>query len=281
MIHTLQFNLLSALALDFVDHNDGFLYLRMAGPEATVNAIWAHLSARETRGQKWGGAVQIPITGRSHPEYVAAQKRVTYRTLRSRLPSGMVDLAMVHPVLTVAEDTERGFYLLTYEDDLPSGFFERLNKTLAIPLKPEWASWLWEQGQQPQSRLTLNTRKGREGGQEVEKTELVETTETPITRLSSLGAVTCYRVQCGERYKDAWLQIIRAQLDLSIRLKTVPDPGGGQRYLNGRWTASSTPEGWALHQDNDLVIQAPSINHLLTEARETLGLHFIIVEKRQ
>lgn len=280
MIHTLQFNLLSALALDFVDHNDGFLYLRMAGPEATVNAIWAHLSARETRGQKWSGAVQIPITGRSYPEYVAAQKRVTYRTLRRRLPSGMVDLAMVHPLLTVAEDTERGFYLLTYESDLPPGFFERLNKTLAIPLKPAWAAWLWEQGQQSQSRLTLVTKKGREGGQEVEKSELVETTETPITRLKSLGSVACYRVQGDGRYKDAWLQIIRAQLQLGISLRPAPHLGE-RHYLNSRWAVYATPDEWVLQQADDRRLQAPSLNHLLTEARERLGLHLIIVEKRQ
>ena len=29
------------------------------------------------------------------------------------LPSGMVDLALIHPLLTVAEDNERGFYLLS------------------------------------------------------------------------------------------------------------------------------------------------------------------------
>ena len=54
MIHTIKFGLLSAILLDFVDSNDGFLYLRMVGAETAVNAIWARLSAREHRGKKWG-----------------------------------------------------------------------------------------------------------------------------------------------------------------------------------------------------------------------------------
>ena len=52
MLHQITFGLLSALLLDFVDHRDGFLYLRMVGPEVTVNAIWATLSAREGPGEE-------------------------------------------------------------------------------------------------------------------------------------------------------------------------------------------------------------------------------------
>src|SRR5687767_10875072 len=117
------------MLLDFVDHEEDFLYLRMAGAETTVNAIWAYLSAKEGRGKKWGSQVRIPLAGRS-PQYVAAAKHITYRTLRTRLPSGMVDLTLIHPLLTVAEDNPRGFYLLSYEEGRPPGFFERLNQVL-------------------------------------------------------------------------------------------------------------------------------------------------------
>ena len=96
MIRTLKFNELAALCLDFVDHSDGFLYLRLVGSETGVNAIRAVLSARDGRGRKWG----IPVAGRASLEYLATQKGVTCRTLRTRLPGGMIDLAMVHPRLT-------------------------------------------------------------------------------------------------------------------------------------------------------------------------------------
>ncbi len=275
MIHTIKFNKLSAILLDFVDSYDGFLYLRIVGPETVVGAIWAKLSGKEGRGKKWSSEVSIPLAGQSYPQRVAAQKGVTYRTLRSRLPSGMVDLALVHPGLTVIEDSERGFYLLSYEPGVPAGFFERLNQSLSIPLKPVWAPWLWELGQQPQSFLSLETKREWEKGQPVERTQLVETTEMPISRLSSLGTVTCYTVHCQGRSRDAWLQIIRERLGLGIVLKKVPY-SGGQRYLNDLWAACPTKEGWALHQGDEVVIQAPSLNHLLTEARESLGVYFIL-----
>lgn len=275
MIQTIQFNQLAAMCLDFVDHSDGFFYLRLVGAETTVNAIWARLSAREGRGQKWSSAVSIPLAGRSYPDYVAAAKGVTYRTLRRQLPSGMVDLAMIHPRLTVAEDTPHGFYLLTYDTGVPDGFFTRLNRSLSIPLQPDWAAWLWELGQQAHSRLTLAPRPEPEGGQAVEQRDLTETTETPISRLSSRGRVACYRVQCAGRYKAAWLQLIRAQLALGIRLR----PDGRQRYVAGDWQLEGQGEQWLLYQGGERLLAAPSRNYLLVEARETLGLNFIITEE--
>jgi hypothetical protein len=276
MINTINFNDLSAMLLDFVDGSDGFLYLRMVGPETTVGAIWAKLSARDGRGQKWGSEVRIPRPGRHYPDYVAAQKHITYRTLRTRLPSGMVDLALIHPALTVAEDNQRGFHLLTYAEGLPPGFFERLNQTLSISLKPEWSTWLWAQGQQTQAFPVIEIKSEYEGGQYVDKAYLTETTQTPISRLTSLGQAACYTVQCQGRYKQAWLQIIRQQLGLGIRLAKVPLSPGGCQYLNGSWGAHPSAEGWTLRHDNQVIAQAPTVNHLLTEARETLGVHFII-----
>jgi hypothetical protein len=280
LIHTIEFNQLSTVLLDFVDNEEGFLYLRMAGAETAVNAIWAYLSAREGRGKKWGSQVRIPLAGRS-PQYVAAAKHITYRTLRTRLLSGMVDLALIHPRLTVAEDSQRGFYLLTYEEEMPLGFFERLNQALSIPLKPEWATWLWQQGQQPQSFLILDQKAEWEGGQRVEKTILARASQLPITRLNSLGKVSCYAVLCSGRYKDAWLEIIRRQLALSIPLQKMPHLGDSYRYQNDPWAVYPYPEGWALYKGDDQLISASSLDYLLTEAKEHLGTYFTLEEKQQ
>ncbi len=281
MISTIQFGLLSTMALDFIDHSDGFLYLRFVGDEATVNAIWAHLSAKETRGQKWSSAIKITTPGGTIPEYVAAQKRVTYRTLRTRLPSGLIDLAMVHPLLTVAEDTERGFYLLTYQDGLPAAFFERLNQSLSIPLKPEWAEWLWNQGQQSQTFQSLETRQVREGAKMVAKTNLIQASETPIRQLKSLGMVAGYRVLCDGRYRDAWLHLIREQLQLRIHLHPeLP----GQRYTNGDWSVFGFVEpdqsGWRLQQGDEVLLEASTRDYLLAEAQQRLGLNLLIEEEK-
>lgn len=279
MLYRITFHQLSAILLDFVDSSDGFLYLRLVGAESTVNAIWARLSAKEGRGKKWTSAVQIPITGQSYPKRVAACKGVTYRTLRARLPSGMVDLAMIHPLLTVAEDSERGFYLVTYDQGCPPAFFARLNQCLSIPLKPDWAAWLWRCGQQSQAFWSLKKRTRYEDHRPVEVEELVEETALPITRLDSLGQVACYTVKCDGDYKAAWLQIIRAQLQLGLRLRPEGSPAGGQRYGADGWTVTVEMGTWTLHRDGETLLSASSRHQLLTQARETLGLHVILQEE--
>ena len=212
MFHTIEFGRLSAMLVDFIDHADGLWFLRWVGPEPTVNAIWARLSAREYRGQKWKTGVIIPILGRSYPERVGLAKQITYRTLRQRLPSGMIDLAMVHPSLTVSEDKPEGFYLLTYESGRPTGFYDRLNACLTIPLKPDWATWLWTKGQRPFTRSVSNASEPGERGAAVEDESPAEITVTPIIEVAGLGSVACYRVKTGDRYKEAWLSVIRDQL---------------------------------------------------------------------
>ena len=275
MIHTIEFKSLSAMMLDFVDQNDGLLFLRMAGPEPTVNAIWAKLSAKDSRGKKWGSDVSIPLPGQSYPQYVSAQKHIKYRTLRTRLPNGMIDLALLHPLLTVVEDNEYRFYVLAYDDGMPASFFDRLNAVLSIPLKPEWASWLWQTGQQPQTRFTIQTKTEYENGEEVEKHQLTETTDIPITRLKSLGQVACYSVICSGTYRDAWLQIIRNQLELATPLQRQSD----HRYAHEMWVASLIDATWELTQGDETALTAPTLHYLLTQAREELGVHLVITEE--
>jgi hypothetical protein len=277
MLHTIEFGKLSAMLLDLVDSSDGFLYLRMAGTEPTVNAIWSKLSGKEGRGKKWSSEVKVPQPGQSYNQGVAAYNKVVYRTLRTRLPSELVDLAMIHPMLTVAEDGPRGFHLLTYEDGVPSGFYDRLNNTLSIPLKPEWAGWLWEQGQKPQTFFTLSSQWVYENGQRVEQEQVTETTKIPITRLDDTwGSVSCYQIRCDGLYKEAWTQIIREQLGLGINLDTEPLANERQRYTNGFWTIQPGGTGWLLYQAEERLVEAPTLNHLLTEAREQHGLALVI-----
>ena len=187
MFHTIEFGRLSAILVDFIDHTDGLLFLRLVGPEPTINAIWARLSAREYRGQKWKTGVIIPIPGRSYPERVGLAKQITYRTLRQRLPSGMIDLAMVHPSLTVSEDKPEGFYLLTYESGRPTGFYDRLNACLTIPLKPDWAAWLWTQGQRPFTRFVNDAREPGERGVVVRKRSPSPSGYKPLGALAMLS----------------------------------------------------------------------------------------------
>lgn len=279
---TIHFNELSAILLDVVDGSyseGGFLYLRLVGEEPTVNAIWSRLSAREYREKKYDSGVQVEIPGRQYPEYLAAQK-VVYKTLRTRLPTGLIDLAMIHPRLTVSEDSEQGFLLLTYERGVPSGFLARLNRCLSIPLKDDWQAWLWREGQKQQSWLTIE-RKETPGNGQVVQEQLVQTHHIPITRYESRGQVACYRVGTAGPYKEAWLQIIRQQARLGVHLSVIPESTTGKTsYYHSDWTLLQDDQialgHWRLDHLGQTQLAAPSLEHLLTAAREQLGIPFVI-----
>ena len=274
---TIQFNELSAILLDLVDgsySDGGFLYLRMVGEEPTVNAIWSRLSAREYREKKYESGVQVEIPGRQYAEYLAAQK-VVYKTLRARLPTGLIDLAMIHPRLTVSEDNEQGFLLLTYESGVPGGFFTRLNRCLSIPLKDEWQAWLWTEGQKQQSWLTIE-RKETPGNDQVVQEQLVQTSQTPISRYESRGQVTCYRVETAGPYKEAWLKIIRDQLALAIPLFPARI-GQVQGYEEALWSIyPKRSDHWILAYGEEITLTGPTLEFLLAKARQALGRHFLI-----
>lgn len=278
MYATIKMKGVEAICLDLVDNRDGFLYLRMVGAEVAVNAIWAKLSARDRR--KYGAGVEVHKSGEKYATHINAQKHVTYRTLRSRLQNGMVDLAMIHPILTVTEDNSDGFHLLTYDEGTPAGFFERLNKALSIPLKPEWADWLWTEGRKYQKIRLMKTEKVWEDRQLVKRTEPKDVEIMPISRIVSsdnIGDVGCYQIFVAGEHREAWLHLIRTQLGLQIDLI----PQGNDIYLNGVWEVSGGSEAWGLFKGDDLVLDAPSLDWLLVEAREKIGLNLAIKQDKK
>ena len=275
MFERIEFDSIQAMLLDFVDQGDGFLYLRMVGEEPSVNAIWARLSARETRTKKYSSHVTIPTSDQTGTVYVAAQK-ARYKTLRTRLPSGLIDLMMVHPRLTVAEDSYKGFYLLTYDTGTPVHFFDRLNRTLSIPLQPDWADWLWTVGQQEQSFSTIIKRTVKEGGIEVEKSLFEEVARLPIKPLDRMGSAQVYSVRTAEYYRDAWLQIIRTELDVATRLDGNADLGWRS---NDEWSVCQTGEQWQLRQFTETVLTATALPQLLTQADVEFGLHLSLEDQ--
>jgi len=267
-MNRLTFEELSVIALDFVDHQDGFLYLRIVGPETVVNACWARLMSRATRGNKFSSGIEIEMPGRSYPMYVAAQKHVNYRTVRSRLSSGMIDLALIHPILTVSEDRPSGFYILTYDDARPAGFFDRLNQNLAIPLKPEWSTWLWREGLKRWDQKIIKTRTEYEGNKKVEKERIADSACTPILRLDTLGSVGCYKVICEGEYYNAWLGIVREQLGLNIKLSY-----SDRAYTDGTHFVRKYNDNWVFED----FVQS-NLDDILVMARHKLGLNLIVKE---
>jgi hypothetical protein len=185
---------------------------------------------------------------------------------------------MLHPRLTVSEDNEQGFFLLTYETGTPTGFFARLNRCLSIPLKEEWADWLWREGQQQHTWLTIEGKEVRSGGQTSEQEQLVQTAQTPIYRYEGQGRVACYRVRTQGLHKEAWLKIIREQLDLGIPLYPA-QIGSGQGYEEVLWSLyPQDAEQWCLAYGEETLLSGPTLEFLVAKARQDLGRHFLLQE---
>lgn len=271
MIYTARFKKLTTAVLDFVPDDDGFYYLRMVGFEIVVNAIWARLSARDSRGPAYSSGVSL-CSGDGYEKGASAGKGVRYRTIRSRLPGGMVDLAMIHPLLTVSEDSLAGFHLLSYDEDIPRGFFHRLNRSLAVPLLPEWEIWLWSAGQELQSFKSLKKDYTWNAGERVETEVLTEVDLTPIQSKDGLGEVRCYQVVCCGKYREAWLKIIREQLGLRVLL----DRHDQWHFSSGPWTVYYEDDLWQVARGGEPLAVGASLDLALVRAREKLGVPMVI-----
>ena len=264
------------------DEDSEILYLRMVGHEVAVNAIWAKLVAYDSRGKTWDSKVRVPTPQNQYSESfgVACAKHVSYRTVQNRLPSGQVDLALIHPSMTVSEDSPESFYALTHGPDIPPGFFDRLNRQLQIAILPEWETWLWEQGQQAQRFEAEGTKREWDN----KKTEYVDSsivktvTVVPIARLKrSHGTVQCYRVHCGGLYEVAWWQIIRQQLEIGVRLEKMSE----SYYENGIWQISQSKNDWLLFREDEHLMTERSLEWLLVKARGMFGVELEIEKETE
>jgi hypothetical protein len=267
--------------LDYIDAKEGFLYLRMVGPETAINAVWARLLNRSYRSDRIGSKVAVKLrTDQDYAEGVAAQRGVRYKTIRSDLPCGEVDLAMIHPDLTPAEDRPDRLLLISYQEGMPLTFFKRFQAILPLPIQEEWAPWLWEEGQKAHSFRVLQTRTVTRDGQEIEQPYLTPVSETPIQEVRTIGDVKCYQIVTSGYCQEAWLRIIRQKLNLGTRLAWIEGGKTGYHLKGDGWSCYETDEGdWALHQGQKQILIAPALEHFVVEARQKLGVNFIIEER--
>ena len=137
-----------ALAIDDVD--DTLVYLEMIGAKQSVKANWAALVG----GGKvhWLGRKRIRLDGmKAHVK------------IQATLPCGWANHILIHKQASLKEmNPEQPFYLL---DDgtqpIPPLFYPMLNKCLALPLLPEWAGYLWENGRVHNLISLLDEGKGQ------------------------------------------------------------------------------------------------------------------------
>jgi hypothetical protein len=124
----------SVRAPALVRDQETLIYLELLGPRQAVQANWAAL--RSGRRQQVPGG------------YLRVQKSDGVVTLKQTLPIGWDHWAVIHAQASV-QAVRPGvlFYLL---DDgtqpQPPAFFPMLAKTLALPVLPQWADYLWVHG---------------------------------------------------------------------------------------------------------------------------------------
>lgn len=122
-----------ALAIDDVD--DTLIYLEMIGAKQSVKANWAALV----------GAGKVHWLGRKRIRLDGMKEHVK---IQATLPCGWANHILIHKQASLkAMNPEQPFYLLDDgKQPIPPLFYPMLNKCLALPLLPEWAGYLWENG---------------------------------------------------------------------------------------------------------------------------------------
>ncbi len=137
-----------ALAIDDVDET--LVYLEMIGVKQSVKANWAALV----------GAGKVHWLGRKRIRLEGMKEHVK---IQATLPCGWANHILIHKQASLKEmNPEQPFYLLDDGNQpIPPLFYPMLNKCLALPLLPEWAGYLWENGRSAQPYHALNDGEGQ------------------------------------------------------------------------------------------------------------------------
>jgi hypothetical protein len=119
------------------------ILMQMVGPQQAVKANWAALMGGKKKHRI--NSVIVKLSG--------AENHVT---LKKTLPCGWLEMWLIHVQASATEMTPgQPFYIIinetTEETAVPPTFFFMLNKSLSIPILPEWERYLWLSGRE--SRL--------------------------------------------------------------------------------------------------------------------------------
>lgn len=126
-------------------------------PVATQNG---HVLLLDTLAAALAGGGKVHWLGRQRIRLNGMKAHVR---LQATLPCGWANHILIHKQASLKEmNPEQPFYLL---DDgtqpIPPLFYPMLNKCLALPLLPEWAAYLWENGRRRELVTLLNEGEGQ------------------------------------------------------------------------------------------------------------------------
>ena len=123
------------------------LCLVMIGVKEAVKASWATLAAAKN-------TQPLEIKGINQNEFFLDQGWKNYLTLRTKLPNGLVEWAVINKKCTNTPPRAEHFYrlapmeesLIRYPDERPAGFYTSLDQAISIPILPQWEGYLWQEG---------------------------------------------------------------------------------------------------------------------------------------
>ena len=143
---------LSVLApvLTLDDEEKSLVYLEMVGAKQSVKANWAALV---------GGGKYHYVDG--HTIILDGMKR--HVRLQKTLPCGWVDWILLHKQASLKEmNPDQPFYLLDDgTEPIPPLFYPMLNRCLAVPVLPEWSTYLWVCGRERELITLLDKGEGQ------------------------------------------------------------------------------------------------------------------------
>jgi hypothetical protein len=252
----------------YAAYSDGTKYLRIVGHPVAVNSIFATLSLKDYRGS--GYKSPVTIGDKPDDEKVFLEEKAHYQSIRQNITVNgqeFVDLSIIHPLLTVGEDsTDRGFWLVDHQQNgVPTGFFERLNAVLPIPLKPEWANDLWRYGQYDYQYSFL--KKDYRGHDDLKKESI-----RPVIDMKAEGMVDIYSIRTDAHAQDVWLTIVRSYiLGSSLLFRRVDD----QTWIDytGHWRVIKVDDGLILSGFETLT--AKDLDWLILLARVALDIDIV------
>ena len=197
--------------------------LEVYGPEATVMALAHHLVKYELRGKPFETDVVIrhQAGGELSVTHIALAPG-KFRFRGKLITNGKARWSQTIMFLDALRPSSSDDFFFLKDEDQPAWFFKRLSNVCPIPLRPEWAGWLWARGNQ-HVRVKYVNPGGISTDKKAQPPFLAEETVTPISKLGGEG-LDVYRIRTKgvlDEYKLAWLEIIWAELGLSEKMYAV------------------------------------------------------------
>jgi len=196
------------------------LAIEIYGPESIASALCHHLVKSEMRAEAF--KTETLIKDGSGAARHLALSTGRFRFKPKLITNGKARWAqMILFADKLRPSNNDDFYFLK---DLcqPDWFFKRLSNVCPIPLRPEWAGWLWARGNQ-NVRVKYVNPGGISTDKKAQPPFLAEETVTPISKLGGEG-LDVFRIRTKgtlDEYKLAWLEVIWAELGLSEKMYPV------------------------------------------------------------